>query len=52
MEELIDQFMQHGLTPQQAEATIQTIGQWLEENYPVAAVVLTTWVKKQNSNLS
>jgi hypothetical protein len=49
MQELIDQFIQHGLTVEQAENTIHTITEWLKEEYPVAGVLLATWLKNQPS---
>jgi hypothetical protein len=49
MQELIDRFIDEGLTPQQAEATMHTVAQWLEEEYPVAAVLLKSWIKNHHS---
>lgn len=49
MQELIEQLIEDGLTPQQAEATMEAIGQWLEKEYPVAAVLLKSWMRNQPS---
>lgn len=50
MQELIEQFIQHGLTPEQAMDAIHTIAEWLKEEYPVAEVLLATWIKSQSSS--
>lgn len=47
MQELIEQFVQNGLTQEQAQASIQAVGQWLEQHYPVAGTVVGTWIKTQ-----
>lgn len=50
MQELIDQLIQTGLTSQQAEAAIQTIAEWLKIEYPVAGVLLVSWLKAKHSS--
>ena len=50
MQELIDQFIQHGLTPEQAENTIRAITEWLKDEYPVAGVLLATWLKNRSAD--
>lgn len=52
MQELIDRFIKEGLTPQQAEASLQAIRQWLEKEYPVAGVLLTSWIRNESPGAS
>lgn len=52
MQELIDRFMETGLTTEQAQSTLQTVSQWLQENYPVAGALVTTWIRNQSSDRS
>jgi len=47
MRELIERFIENGLTEEQAKASHQTLNQWLEEHYPVAGVLVSSWIKKQ-----
>jgi len=47
MQELIDQFIQQGLTSQQADEALNTITEWLKEEYPVAGALLSSWIKNQ-----
>jgi hypothetical protein len=49
MQELIALFVQHGLTPEQANDAIQTITEWLKDEYPVAGVLLASWIKNQTA---
>jgi len=49
VKELIDQFIQHGLTSQQAEEAMRTISEWLNEEYPVAGVLLASWIKNEEA---
>ncbi len=44
MQELMDRFIMDGLTPQQARESLEAIAQWLEEKYPVAGVLLKSWI--------
>jgi hypothetical protein len=46
MEELIMQFMEYGLTREQAEQTIHVVNQWLILYYPVAGVLAEAWSRK------
>ena len=48
MQELIERFMENGLTEEQAKVAIQTLNQWLNEHYPVAGVLVSSWAKKEN----
>lgn len=48
MRELIERFIENGLTEEQAKATITTLHNWLEDHYPVAGVLVSTWAKKEN----
>jgi len=50
MQELIERFIENGLTEEQAKATILTLNKWLEVHYPVAGVLVSSWVKKQNQS--
>lgn len=52
MQELIERFIELGLTPEQAQNTVLTIGKWLEENYPVAGTLVSAWIKEHKNNLS
>lgn len=52
MKELIEQFIQHGLSPEQAKDAIQTISKWLKEEYPVAGTLMDSWMKNEPSSLS
>lgn len=45
MEELIEKMKLNGLTEEQAENSIQTISDWLNEYYPVAGVLVSSWIK-------
>ncbi len=47
MQELIEEFIQNGLTKEQAQASIQAVGQWLEQHYPVAGTMVGSWIKTQ-----
>lgn len=47
MKELIDQFIQNGLTPQQAAEAISAVNDWLKEEYPVAGVLMESWMKNE-----
>jgi hypothetical protein len=50
MQELIEKFIQTGMTTEQAQASIQTISQWLEQYYPVAGAVVGSWIKTTNQS--
>jgi hypothetical protein len=52
MQELIDQFIQQGLTVEQAKSAIETITAWLQEEYPVAGVLVESWIKSQTTSHS
>jgi len=52
VKELIEQFIQHGLSPKQAEDAIRTISKWLKEEYPVAGTLMDSWIKNESSSLS
>jgi hypothetical protein len=43
MNELLDYFIQHGLTSEQAKN--ETISEWLKEEYPVAGTLMDSWIK-------
>jgi hypothetical protein len=40
---LLDYFIQHGLTSEQAKN--ETISEWLKEEYPVAGTLMDSWIK-------
>jgi len=44
MQELLDQMVEKGLTKEQAITSLETIGRWLEKNYPVAGTLVTSWL--------
>jgi len=44
MQELLDQMVEKGLTKEQALTSLETIGRWLEKNYPVAGTLVTSWI--------
>lgn len=46
MQELIERFVENGLTEEQAKATLRTLDQWLQEYYPVAGVLVSSWIRK------
>ena len=48
MQDLIEMLIQKGLTPQQAQDAIQTINEWLKEEYPVAGVLVSSWMNNQS----
>jgi hypothetical protein len=52
VKELIEQFIEHGLSLEQAEDAIQTISKWLKEEYPVAGTLMDSWMKSEQSSLS
>jgi len=52
MKELLNRLIQQGLTPQQAENTMQTINEWLKEEYPVAGTLMDSWMKTEQSHQS
>jgi hypothetical protein len=47
MQELKEQFIQQGLTLQQANEALQAIAEWLHKEYPVAGVLLSSWMKSE-----
>jgi hypothetical protein len=49
MEELIMQFIEYGLTREQAEQTIRVVNQWLVLYYPVAGVLAEAWTRNVNT---
>jgi hypothetical protein len=52
MNELLDCFIQHGLTSEQAENALRTISEWLKEEYPVAGTLMDSWIKNEVKNHS
>jgi hypothetical protein len=47
MQELINKLTAGGLTEQQAENSITAVSKWLEENFPVAGVLVSSWIKAE-----
>ena len=52
MEELVEQMKLNGLSEEQAENSILTISDWLNEYYPVAGVLVSSWIKADSSPAS
>jgi len=52
MQELMEKFIEKGLTPEQAKNAIIAIRQWLNENYPVAGTLVSSWFKDETKSLS
>ena len=50
MLELAKQLKNNGLTNEQVQLTLETIKDWLEATYPVAAVVFQTSLKETTVN--
>lgn len=48
MKELIEKFIEQGLTTEQANTTLQAVKEWLQKNYPVAGTLLDSWIKKHS----
>lgn len=46
MQELIERFIEEGLTEEQAENTVWAVSQWLDEHYPVAGVLASALIRK------
>ena len=49
MEELINQLVKTGMSEEQAENAIRAINEWLEDKYPVAGVLVTSWINSSTS---
>lgn len=52
MDDLIKQFIAKGLSEEQAVLTLQAIHEWVQEHYPVAGVLLGSWINKDRADRS
>jgi hypothetical protein len=52
VKELIERFIEHGLSPEQAKDTIQKISKWAERRYLVAETLMDSWMKNGSSSFS
>lgn len=48
MQELIEKFVEQGLTTEQAHTTLKTVNEWLQKNYPVAGTLLASLIKNNS----
>lgn len=47
MQELMQRLMEEGLEQEQAEQSIQVLNEWLKNHYPVAGVLVDSWIRNQ-----
>jgi hypothetical protein len=47
MQQLIDALLDKGFTPEQAQAAVSTIVDWVKENYPIAGGAVAAWFKSE-----
>ncbi|HEU4471027.1 MAG TPA: hypothetical protein VFR58_08090 [Flavisolibacter sp.] len=52
MQELVDKMTEAGITAQQAMISLQTVSAWLNETYPVAGVLVDSWIKSESHRLA
>lgn len=44
--------MEKGLTPEQAKKAVAAFHEWLEENYPVAGSLVSSWLTNDKKIIS
>lgn len=50
MQDLINCLREKGFSEAQIKAIIDTVSQWLDDAYPVAGAVISTWMKKETGS--
>lgn len=51
MNELLEKIQENRLSPEHSEKVLSIIIEWVNENYPVAGTVATTWLQQQQASV-